>query len=140
VKYLRIAAIATMLNVCMSYTQKLFVTSSDTDATISEFLGSASTFMIVIFYFLMIVVVPFFEEVIFRGILWKVISRFWNDKGATVLVAVTFSFLHSVDTAIFLFPFAVYLSYLRYTEGNIKPGVVAHICFNASGLLFPRFF
>tara|TARA_R110002060_G_scaffold53351_1_gene63965 strand:- start:10 stop:441 length:432 start_codon:yes stop_codon:yes gene_type:complete len=140
VKYLRIAAIAIVLNVCMSYTQKLFITSSETDAVIAGFLESASMFTITIFYFAMIAVIPFFEEVIFRGLLWKVVSRFWNDKAAVVLVAVAFSFLHSVDAAIFLLPFAVYLSYLRYTEGNIKPGIVAHICFNSSGLLLPRLF
>lgn len=137
-KYLQIAVIAIFLNICLSYVQKLFVINSETSETIVAFLESAPTFAVVVFYLLMIIVVPFFEEVIFRGLLWKVASYFWNDKAAAVLTAIAFSFLHSVDAAIFLLPFAIYLSYLRYTEGNIKPGVVAHICFNGIGLLLPR--
>jgi len=138
VKYLQIVAIAIFLNLGLSYVQKLFVTSSEASEAIATFLESAPTFAIILFYLLTIIVVPFFEEVIFRGLLWKAIAYFWNDKAAAILTAIAFSFLHSADAAFFLLPFAVYLSYLRYTEGNIKPGVVAHICFNGVGLLLPR--
>ena len=140
-KYLKVGIAGVILNVISSLAQTSFGSESETDAIVADFLQSSPTWLLTVFYCLLIIAVPFIEEVVFRGGLWKLISRFGNDKVAAVLVALIFSFLHSWEAAFFLLPFSVYLSYLRYNHGNIWHGVVAHICFNATALtLLPRLF
>tara|TARA_R110002020_G_scaffold136476_2_gene304323 strand:- start:63 stop:491 length:429 start_codon:yes stop_codon:yes gene_type:complete len=142
VKYLRVGIIGAGLNVLLSLTQSIVsVDTSENSALITEFIQSSPKLLVAVFYCLLIIAVPFFEEVVFRGGLWKLISRFGNEKIAAVLVALIFSFLHSWEAAFFLLPFSVYLSYLRYNHGNIWYGVIAHICFNGTALvLLPRLF
>ena len=141
-KYLKAGIIGTGLNVLLSLIRStVSTTTPENSALITEFIQSSPKLLVAIFYCLLIIVVPFFEEVIFRGGLWRLISRFGNEKIAAALVAITFSFLHSWEAAFFLLPFSIYLSYLRYNHKSIRYGVVAHICFNTTGLLLlPRLF
>ena len=140
-RYLKAGIAGIVLNILLSLAQTSFGSGSETDAIVDGFLRSSPTWIIAIFYCSLIIAVPVFEEIIFRGGLWKLISRFGNDKIAAVLVALIFSFLHSWEAGLFLLPFSAYLSYLRYNHGNIWHGVIAHICFNATALtLLPKLF
>ena len=136
-KYIRFAVAGMVLNIILSTIQKQFLISSEANETITQFMESSPSWVIVIFYITMILFVPFFEEAIFRGGIWKFFAYFSSDKVAAVIVAILFSLLHSWEAAFFLLPFSIFLSYLRYKNGNIWPGVVAHICFNLTGLLAP---
>ena len=137
-KYIKAASVGIVLNVVLSFAQSQFVTSSETNEMITQFMETSAGWVIAIFYIATILIVPLFEEAVFRGALWKLFSHFTNDKIAAAVIAVGFAFLHSWEAAFFLLPFSVYLSYLRYNHGNIWLGVVAHIGFNSAGLLFPR--
>jgi membrane protease YdiL (CAAX protease family) len=142
VKYLKVGVIGAGLNVLLSLTRSIAdIGTSENSALITEFIQSSPKLLVAVFYCILIIAVPIIEEVIFRGGLWKLISRFGNEKIAAVLVALIFSFLHSWEAAFFLLPFSVYLSYLRYNHGNIWYGVIAHVCFNGTALvLLPRLF
>ena len=139
-KYLGAAIIGVVLNIVLSLLQAQFMSSSENNELITQFMETSADWIIVIFYIIVILVVPLFEEVLFRGGIWKFFAHFGNDKVAAVVVAIIFTFLHSWEAAIFLLPFSVYLSYLRYNNGNIWSGVVAHVGFNTAGLLLPRLF
>lgn len=141
-KYLKAGVVGAGLNVLLSLTRSIAdIGTSENSALITEFIQSSPKLLVVVFYCILIIAVPIIEEVIFRGGLWKLISRFGNEKIAAVLVALIFSFLHSWEAAFFLLPFSVYLSYLRYNHGNIWYGVIAHVCFNGTALvLLPRLF
>ena len=136
-KYIRFAFVGVALNVVLSIIQKQFLTNSEANEIIAQFMETSPNWIIMLFYIIMILFVPFFEEVIFRGGIWKFFAYFSNDKTAAVVVAILFSLLHSWEAAFFLLPFSIYLSYLRYKNGNIWPGVVAHVSFNLAGLLIP---
>lgn len=141
-KYLKAGVVGAGLNVLLSLTRSIAdIGTSENSALITEFIQSSPKLLVAVFYCILIIAVPIIEEVIFRGGLWKLISRFGNEKIAAVLVALIFSFLHSWEAAFFLLPFSVYLSYLRYNHGNIWYGVIAHVCFNGTALvLLPRLF
>ena len=137
-KYLKATFIGIILNVVLSLIQSQFVVNSETNEVITQFMETSAGWVIAIFYVITILIVPLFEEAIFRGGLWKLFSYFGNEKVAAVIVAVGFAFLHSWEAAVFLLPFSVYLSYLRYNSGNIWLGVVTHVGFNSAGLLLPK--
>ena len=136
--YVKAVGVGVLLNIVLSALQAQFVTSSETSEMITQFMQTSPSWVIAIFYVATILIVPLFEEAVFRGGLWKLFAHFTNDKVAAVVVAIGFALLHSWEAAFFLLPFSVYLSYLRYNHGNIWLGVVAHIGFNSAGLLFPR--
>ena len=82
-------------------------------------------------------VVPAGEELIFRGLFWKLCQKLVSKNKVAWVVALLFAFSHPVESAIFLFPFSVYLSHLRYTTESVIAGIVAHVAFNTVGLIFP---
>ena len=126
-----------LLNLGLSFFQSLFVRGSSDAAVISEFTSTSPLWMIGLFWGIVIFIIPVVEELVFRGLLWKIAAFIFSPLFTGISVAVVFSLLHSVDAAVFLLPFALYLSWLRHTENSIKPGIKAHIAFNFTGALFP---
>lgn|GEM_PF-3455174 len=126
-----------LLNIGLSFVQSLYVRGSSDAAVISEFTSTSPLWMICLFWGIVIFIIPVVEELVFRGLLWKIAAFIFSPLFTGISVAVVFSLLHSVDAAVFLLPFALYLSWLRHTENSIKPGIKAHITFNFTGALFP---
>jgi membrane protease YdiL (CAAX protease family) len=126
-----------LLNIALSAVQDVFVSQSTENAVISDFVATSPTWILAIFWALIIVVIPACEELIFRGLLWKISSFVFSSLVTGILVAVVFSVLHAPESALFLLPFALYLSWLRTKENSIVPGVWAHIAFNLTGVLTP---
>ena len=134
---LNVAIISAALNIVLTMVQKAVLGPTELSSAVSEFVSSASFAEHLVFLFLILIVVPAGEELIFRCLLWKLAKKIFNENTVAWIVAILFAFIHPLESAIFLFPFSVYLSHLRYTTESVRAGIVAHIAFNTAGIVFP---
>jgi membrane protease YdiL (CAAX protease family) len=82
------------------------------------------------------VVPAIFEEIAFRGILFTELLNVTNKNAVILITSILFTLLHfSVISAIWLFPFALALGYLRARYNTILYGVLAHFTYNTSIVL-----
>lgn len=133
----RIFLTSIFANITLTLLQRVTIGIPDTNPAVAEFVENSPDFDVVTFFFVIIFIVPLGEELMFRGLIWNFAKKYMNEGRVAWLIAVLFALLHSFETAIFLLPFSVYLSHLRYVSGSVKPGIVAHITFNATGLFLP---
>ena len=89
--YLRIALIAILGNILLSKLQRLLAPGGEQSTVISNFLETAPPAAVVIFFFLIIIVAPVIEELLFRGLLWKILSYVFPIKVVCVVVALLFA-------------------------------------------------
>lgn len=89
-----------------------------------------------------VVIAPFVEEVIFRGILLPMAAKYIGTIKAVILVSVFFALIHGNLAAFMpLFVFAIYLSLAYIYSRSIVAPVVMHSLFNGINLVFfMRFF
>lgn len=86
--------------------------------------------------------VPVFEEVIFRGALLPMLSERYGTAVAGTSVVAVFTFWHigafiSVPLAVLpIFVLAVLLTYIRIRARSVVPCIALHTSYNASLLLF----
>jgi uncharacterized protein len=75
--------------------------------------------------------VPLYEEIIFRGVILGSIQRYINFNTANILQAILFSAIHM---NLFLFPvfflFGITVGMLRKESGGLLPGIVFHVVNN----------
>ena len=80
-------------------------------------------------------VVPFAEELFFRGLGVRAL-QFFGGMSAVVITGLVFGFSHGVLGALPpLVLFGIALGWVRLRSGSIWPGVLAHGFFNAVGIL-----
>jgi len=80
---------------------------------------------------------PFFEEVIFRGVLFQAIKRYAGSAVGIVVSALVFSLLHpGAFVIVNIFFLGLLFGYLFDLTGSIVPGIVLHFLFNATTMLF----
>lgn len=97
-----------------------------------------SSTAIAAFLCMALLVAPFIEEIMFRGYLYRVLSRFFNPGLALFLVAFTFGFMHMGQywgdwpaiTMIYIIGLA--LTFLRARSGSTLPSIVMHYTYNIS--------
>jgi membrane protease YdiL (CAAX protease family) len=81
----------------------------------------------------MLLTAPFFEEIIFRGVLLQTIKRYAGSAAAIVISAAIFAALHpSLYVKANIFFLALLFGYLFDRTGSIVPGMVLHFLFNAT--------
>jgi membrane protease YdiL (CAAX protease family) len=79
---------------------------------------------------------PFVEELMYRGLLQGALVRRLNDAVAVVAVAAFFALIHFRWVELpGLFVFGLILGVCALRTGRLGMGIVAHMAFNATGLL-----
>jgi len=74
---------------------------------------------------------PIFEEVIFRGYLWRAVSHGAPEWVAFAVTTVLFAAYHADPVHVLsLLPTAFFLGYLRWMSGSIWPCILAHFVNN----------
>jgi membrane protease YdiL (CAAX protease family) len=82
------------------------------------------------------VIVPFVEELTFRGLGFSLLRRY-GEWMAIVLTGLLFGLAHGLVEALpLLVAFGVGLGYLRSRANSVYPGMVVHGLFNAASLVF----
>ncbi len=79
---------------------------------------------------------PFVEELVYRGMLQGALVRRVNDVAAVVAVAAFFAFIHFRWIEFpGLFAFGLILGVCALRTGRLGMGIMAHMAFNATGLM-----
>ncbi len=79
---------------------------------------------------------PFVEELVYRGMLQGALVRRVNDAVAVVAVAAFFAFIHFRWIEFpGLFAFGLILGICALRTGRLGMGIMAHMAFNATGLM-----
>lgn len=90
-------------------------------------------------FVLLVIVAPFFEELLFRGYLFGAIRKRSGFVVSTLLTSLTFALMHGqLNVGIDVFILSLFLCYLRERFDTIWPGVLVHAFKNglAYALLF----
>lgn len=77
-----------------------------------------------------------FEEIAFRGIVYKDLNRIVSVNATLIITSLLFTVLHfSFISFIWLFPLGYLFGYLRYKYNNLIYGILAHFIYNTSVVL-----
>jgi membrane protease YdiL (CAAX protease family) len=83
-----------------------------------------------------VLVAPFVEELLFRGLGFGVLDPFVGPMPAIVITGVAFGLAHGLVIGLpVLSIFGVTLGWLRWKSGSVYPGMVVHGLFNAAALV-----
>ena len=81
--------------------------------------------------FFVAVMPALFEELGYRGFLLQKLLQVVDKRQAIFISAFMFSIMHISFISLFwLFPFALFLAYIRFKENTLWYGVVFHFTFN----------
>ncbi len=82
-----------------------------------------------------LVLAPFAEEVLFRGVLFEGLCRELGTAGAATASALLFAACHAIPEQVpGLFVLGMFLQFLRLRTGSLWPSIWVHAGFNACGL------
>ena len=77
--------------------------------------------------FLLCVTVPIIEEIIFRGILWRMLEVTFSTRIAFTLVSILFALAHGeIFHILGVLPVGIYIGWLRLRSKSIFPSILAH--------------
>jgi len=85
--------------------------------------------------FMVLVVAPVAEEVIFRGFVWKAVEEATTPTIAWLATSLMFAAYH-VDPlqALSILPTGLFLGWLRLVSGSTRPAILCHFAHNALGV------
>ena len=102
-----------------------------------DYIKDANTFKIIIWFFYIIVVIPLFEEIYFRGFLQDFIQKIFKRYNFDIIfTALIFSLFHifSLSNVIFAFIVGLFLSQQRKKNKSINISIWIHCIINFTGL------
>jgi len=103
---------------------------------VSDFFSQGIGPLQIIFFMIIVFLVPPAEEAIFRGALWKLFEWKLSPYWTWILISLLFAAVHMEPLHIIgLLPFSFFVGWLRYKTGYIGPSILAHIANNATGCL-----
>lgn len=109
--------------------QRIVLASKDDIEAIIGTFGKGAALLLIA------VIAPFYEEVIFRGVILDSCQRYLNFNIANIFQAALFSTIH---LSLFLFPvffiFGLLAGYMRKKSGGLLPGIVFHMVNNTLAL------
>ena len=80
---------------------------------------------------------PIFEEWLFRGVLWRWISKVFSPNYTLVITSLAFALAHWDPLHILgLLPLSFFLGWLRLKTNELGPSVVAHVMNNLVACAF----
>jgi len=102
--------------------------------TIKQFnfsLSSLVKFDKVIYLFLMVIITPVVEEIIYRGFLFNLLLKKYQVKLALIISSVIFAFFHLRFAGIgFLFVYGLFFGYVYYKTNSLIAPILAHFTIN----------
>lgn len=103
---------------------------------VSEFMANGIGPIQIIFFMLIVFVVPAMEELFFRGWLWKLCEWKISPYYTWITISILFASIHMEPLHVLgLLPFSFFVGWLRYRTGGIGPSTVAHMANNGVGCL-----
>ena len=103
---------------------------------VSEFFGHGFGPPQVLVFFIIMTILPALEEWLFRGVLWRWVSKIFSPKYTLVAISLLFALVHWDPLHILgLLPLSFLLGWLRMKTGELGPSIVAHMANNAMACL-----
>jgi membrane protease YdiL (CAAX protease family) len=97
---------------------------------------ATSTLQLVVHGLAAVIFAPIIEEIIFRGVLYPTVKRYFSPKAALWGVALLFALSHQNVTVILpLTVLAIFLTFLYETTRNLLAPILAHSLFNAANFV-----
>ena len=94
---------------------------------------SAPPLILMIVLFVLVIVSPILEELVFRKLFWWISSFMFSQVTTLFIISILFAAVHgSLFHAIGLLPISFFFGWLRMKTGSIKHCTVAHIANNAA--------
>ena len=98
---------------------------------VSDFFSEEFGILHIIVFSIIIFAMPVFEEYLFRGVLWKLVHFFSNDRTAMILTSIASACAHLEPLHILgLLPLSLFLGWLRMKTGNVEASILAHMSNN----------
>lgn len=86
------------------------------------------------------ILVPFMEEILFRGLVYKRLKSFLNRRAAVIFAALLFALYHgNLYQFLFALPMSLLLIFVYEKWGTIKAPIVFHMAVNLSSVLLTAF-
>jgi hypothetical protein len=105
-----------------------------------DLFDSASGAGVVLLVFVVVVGAPVVEELVYRGLLQGAFTRRFHEWGSVVLVALWFAVIHFQPVELpGLFVVGLVLGSCALLTRRLGMGVLAHMAFNATGLVLVAF-
>lgn len=107
-------------------------------------LSLSNPFLYMLTSFSIVTMVPFVEEVLFRGFLQQYLKRYFPVSISIVAAAAIFALFHfstdqgwmNVELIAALFAFSLFLGYIRESYQSLNGSIMLHSIFNGMSLLF----
>jgi membrane protease YdiL (CAAX protease family) len=91
---------------------------------------------LILVFLMLVVLVPFAEEALFRGFLFKGVRSAFSFPVTAIVVSVLFAVAHGqLDVGLDVFALSLVLCYLRERTGSLWPGIVLHSLKNSVAFL-----
>ncbi len=85
---------------------------------------------------LVVVIVPIYEEIIFRGVILNSVEKYIGFKGANIFQAILFGLVHdNIALFVFFFVFALVIGYWVKRSKGLLTGIIFHGVHNLTVLL-----
>lgn len=90
-------------------------------------------------WWFVLLVAPFFEEWLIRGVAWDAASRLGRNRFTLALTTVLFALIHGLNGGFYLefphrFSGGLLLGWIRLRTGSLWPAVAGHFVWNATAL------
>ena len=103
---------------------------------VSEFMSNGVGPIQILFFILIVFFIPVMEEILFRGLFWKLLEKKMTSYQTWIIISIFFAMIHMEPLHILgLIPFSFFVGWLRYRTKILGPSVVAHMANNAVGCL-----
>jgi len=103
---------------------------------LTEFMSNGIGITQIIFFAIIVFLIPPLEELVFRGGLWRLLEWRFSSYWTWIIVSVIFASIHmELLHVLGLLPFSFFVGWLRYKTGDINLSVLAHVANNAVGCL-----
>ena len=79
--------------------------------------------------------IPFYEEVCFRGYAFGALERRWGAQWALVVSSLAFALVHGLDYAPVMLFVGLSLGWLRLRTGDLRQCVLLHCLNNSFGIV-----
>lgn len=107
----------------------VWVVGSDASTAVGDVFGGVRTSLpiAVIVFLVVVLVAPFCEEVVYRGMLWGALERRWGRWAALVVSTIVFALAHLEFTRFpLLLVVAIPIGLARLYSGGLLASIVAH--------------
>jgi uncharacterized protein len=85
----------------------------------------------IIYFFLMVIITPIVEEIVYRGFLFNMLLKKYSLKIALIASSLIFALIHLRFTGIgFLFLYGLFFGYVYYKTNSLIAPILAHFTIN----------